>query len=65
MTDKEIVRLEIELSSSQAWALAQFCKRVGFRDFDNNAVDESEAYTMQSAQNKVYSALRDHGFNPR
>ncbi len=61
----EKITVEFELDENQALALAQFCKRVGFREFSINAVNEDEAYTMQYAQSALYRALREKGFDPR
>ena len=38
------VEVQVRLSESEAWDLAQFLKRVGFDQFFVNAQDEDEAY---------------------
>ena len=59
------VRVEFELAATEAWDLAQFLKRVGFKEFRDNAVDEDEAYRMRDAAARVARALADKGFAPR
>jgi hypothetical protein len=57
--------LEIELTDEQAYALAQYLKRVQFDDFRRRAIDENEAYIMQDAAAEVRRALADAGYDPR
>ncbi len=38
------VEVQVLLSETEAWDLAQFLKRVGFDQFFVNAQDEDEAY---------------------
>jgi hypothetical protein len=59
------VRVEFELAATEAWDLAQFLKRVGFKEFRDNAVDEDEAYRMRDAAARVARALAAKGFAPR
>jgi hypothetical protein len=49
------VSFSCELPEEQAYALAELCKRIGFKDLREHAVDQEETYQM------VYglSALRD------
>lgn len=54
-----------ELSDGEAWALAQFVKRVGWTEMRSNAVDEAEAEEMRSAIEKLQRALADAGVVPR
>jgi hypothetical protein len=63
MTEKFI--LSVELSENQAWAFAQFLKRVTFSDYLSNAVSKDEAYTMVDAGQKIQAALAEIGFAPR
>lgn len=60
-----MVNLNFELEESQALALAQFVKRVGWSDIRQNAVSDDEAYTMRDALGELAKALRDSGFAPR
>lgn len=48
-----------------ALALAQFVKRVGFAEFEQNAANEEEAYLMRDGVSKVQDALSEVGYNPR
>jgi hypothetical protein len=61
----EAVTITATLSDAQAWALAQFLKRVGLDDYHGLAVDKDEAYTMQEAGELVRSALAEQGYSPR
>jgi hypothetical protein len=56
--------LEIELTDEQAYALAQYLKRVQFDDFRRRAIDEDDAYVMQDAASEVCKALADAGYDP-
>lgn len=55
----------VELTEAQAMALAQFVKRVGWREMRDNAVDDDETYLIREAIYCMQSALRDCGFSPR
>lgn len=59
------ITINVELSSNEAMALAQFFKRVSVSNYEELAADEPEAYKMQGAGIKVQRALADEGFNPR
>ncbi len=59
------VKLELEVTELQAWELAQFVKRLCFRDFLACAVDESEAYLIRDAVDRLQLALGKAGFAPR
>jgi hypothetical protein len=59
------VRLDYELTDTQAWHLAQFLKRLGVSDFRSKATDDAEAYAMQDAANRVADVLREAGYSPR
>ncbi|AFY93117.1 DUF7706 family protein [Chamaesiphon minutus] len=60
-----ILLLEIELTDEQAYALAQYLKRVQFDDFRRRAINEDDAYLMQNAASEVRKALSDAGYDPR
>jgi len=55
----------VELNETQASAPAQLIKRIPLSDLRSNAVDEAEAYDMQSALEQTRKALREQGFDPR
>ncbi len=59
------VEVQVLLSESEAWDLAQFLKRVGFDQFFVNAQDEDEAYRMMFAAEKVRKVLAEAGYSPR
>lgn len=54
-----------ELTERQAWATAQFCKRLTFADVRERATSDDEAYLMLEGINAVAAALREQGFSPR
>lgn len=64
MNDKQ-VKIEVELNASEAWAFAQFLKRVGHSDYLPLAENEDEAYQMRYAGGKIQDALAVEGFKPR
>ena len=59
------VELRVELNTDQAWALAQFLKRVGYSDYRSLAVDADEAYVMVGAGELIRKALAESGVAPR
>jgi hypothetical protein len=59
------VVVKVELTDAQAYALAQFLKRVGLTDYRPLAIDHDEAYTMLAAGEAVRAALREVGYAPR
>ncbi len=67
MSEKtKLVTLDtIQLPPAEAAALSQFFKRISFNEMRNNAVNETEAYEIRNAIDKVQSALHYAGFNPR
>jgi hypothetical protein len=59
------VTITVTLRASEAWAYAQFLKRVCFSDYEQRATGQREAYTMIDAGEKIREALRDEGYAPR
>ena len=59
------VTVTLELDSGNAWALAQFAKRVGWAEIRQNAVDDTEAYDMRDAIVALQRALAEAGVSPR
>ena len=57
--------ITVNLTESEAIALAQFLKRSQFSDYRTRAVSDDDAYTMQDAAAKVREALTEKGFAPR
>ena len=54
-----------ELSGAEAWALAQFVKRVGWTAMAECSESEEETYLIRSALGKLFEALREVGYAPR
>ena len=59
------IQLAFDLPPDEALALAQFLKRVSLDDYRRLAVDADEAYAMQTAGERVRTALADAGYAPR
>ena len=59
------LNIRIELNPDQAWAFAQFLKRVGYSDYRPLAQNEEEAYEMQYAGELVRKAFAQSGIAPR
>jgi hypothetical protein len=61
----EHVVVTLELEASQAWALAQLLKRIGWSDCRSLAEDEAQTRLMLTAIEQVRSALAQAGIAPR
>jgi proline dehydrogenase len=59
------VTVQIELSTAQAQALAQFAKRLGWTTIRGLAVDDEEASAMREAIDHLSTELAQIGFDPR
>ena len=59
------IRLAIELTGEEAWAIAQFLKRVAVDDYRRLAVDGDEAYAMRDAGEAIRRVLAEQGYAPR
>ena len=59
------VTITVTLSDAQAWAFAEFLKRVGLSDFAALAVDQPEAHAMLSAGAAIRQELAHAGYAPR
>ena len=57
--------ITVMLSTQQAWAYAQFLKRVGLNDYRALAGDLDEAYLMLHAGEAIRHELRQAGYAPR
>lgn len=55
------VKIQLELEPFAAYALAELCKRIGFQDCRENAVNQDEAYHMLHAMDQVRIALERAG----
>jgi hypothetical protein len=65
MPDAAPLVLEVPWSPAEAWAFAQFLKRVGLDDYRALAIDADEAEQMRDAGEKLRAALALHGYAPR
>ncbi|MGK2407047.1 DUF7706 family protein, partial [Klebsiella pneumoniae] len=52
-------------SNTEAWALAQFCKRTTHQDCVNVSTSENEAYEMMDGINAIMRTLAEAGIAPR
>lgn len=59
------MKIEFEIDETQADALAQFIKRIGFEDIRKLCADETETYSAQSALEKIKKELSRNGYCPR
>ena len=59
------VDVDLELPPSAALALAQFVKRVTWKEMRDCAVDEAEAYEIRAAIDTLQKALGQAGYAPR
>lgn len=62
---KTTAAITVTLTRAQAWAFAEFLKRVGLADYAALAVDQEEAYAMLSAGEAIREELRQTGYAPR
>ena len=65
MADQVRVALDVGMSLEQAWALAQFVKRVTFTGVRECAAEDAEARVMLEALEIVRRALADVDIAPR
>lgn len=63
--EAEKVTVTFELSRTEAWALAQFCKRTTHHDCLDHATAEDEAYEMMRGVGAVMRGLAEEGIAPR
>jgi hypothetical protein len=59
------IEIFVEMTEEEAWAYAQFLKRVGFNEYRQNAESEEQAYLMIQTGERVRKALADKGIAPR
>ncbi len=57
--------IELELPEGQAWAFAQFLKRITSTAVRELAVDQAETDKMMDAVRTVQAALAEAGYAPR
>jgi hypothetical protein len=61
----QLIPVTLHLTDHQAWALAQFLKRLGFDEWRKLAADEDEAYAMREVCELVRMQLAIVGYAPR
>jgi hypothetical protein len=59
------MNFQVKLSDEQAWALAEFLKRVGYSDWRSLAVSDEEAWQMRQAADQLRKELTLQGYAPR
>jgi len=62
---KPPVTITVELSADEAWAFAEYLKRVGITDYRRLALEVTEADRMQRAGMCIARALAELGVAPR
>jgi dissimilatory sulfite reductase (desulfoviridin) alpha/beta subunit len=62
---KNGVEVVLRLGEDDAWALAQFVKRIGWSEFRALAVDDEEAHRIRSGVDALQRALAEAGVAPR
>lgn len=55
----------IKLTDDQAWAFAEFLKRVLPEDFERRSADRTESNHMWDAGLEIQRSLAEKGFAPR
>lgn len=59
------LHIALSLPPDEAWALAQFLKRVGYSDYRALAASDDEAAAMRDAGERLRQALAEQGYAPR
>ena len=57
--------LHLNITDEQGWAFAQCLKRAGLWTYQQLAINDEEAYLMQSAAEQLRAAFAEIGFAPR
>lgn len=55
----------VAFRDEEAWAFAEFLKRIGYTEYRDNAVSAYEAELMQAAGERMRRFLADTGYSPR
>lgn len=63
--DNSLVDVHLLLTRDQAWAVAEFCKRVGWADIRQLSANDAEADGAQTALLVLANELARVGFRPR
>ena len=64
-TESRSITVTLQLSDEEAWALAQFAKRVGWSEVRCNAKGDGEGQLIRSGVEQVAAALRHAGYASR
>ena len=59
------MKIQFDIEESQAMALAQVLKRIGFSEIRKLSTSEAETYDAQTALESVRKSLVEAGYNPR
>lgn len=59
------IKIELEMASDQAWALAQFLKRISFGEYNMLSTDKYQAWQAMYAGEAIREALAAAGVDPR
>lgn len=65
MPKQSYLPIAFEVTEDQAWALAQFLKRVCWEDVQTRTVGKRECRLAIEGMEEVRTALRRMGINPR
>lgn len=57
--------ISLKLTDEEAWAFAQFMKRMRHDVYRGLAVNDEEAFEMREAGIKIREAINQAGFDPR
>jgi len=61
----DLVHISADLETSEAAALSQFLKRIGFTEIRMLTASDEEAYDAQGGADKIRRSLEESGYNPR
>lgn len=64
-TMEKPIEVTLQLTSSEAWALAELAKRIGYTEIRAQAANETEAHHMNNGLYKLAGALAVAGVAPR
>jgi hypothetical protein len=65
MQPQPSITVQVELLDEAAWALAQLLKRLGYSDCRRLAEDDTQAWLMMQAVERLRQALARAGCAPR
>jgi hypothetical protein len=63
--DATLVDVNLLLTADQAWAIAEFCKRVGWSEIRQLSADDAEADNAQTGLMVIANELARVGFKTR